>query len=109
MQNPPSLLRLLGKDHLSLGLAIIAGSCSPVWVTLVLVADPKKGDPAFPAILGGWAVLITVACGGWLLRRLCVLRRLLTHGAAVAGRILAVQSNCEDVWSATFGYTFAGR
>src|SRR4051794_13353243 len=111
MQNPRSLLQILWKDHVSLGMAVIAGFFLPVWVTLLLllVADPKKEDPALPAILGGSAVLITVACGGWALRRLCVLRRLLTHGAAVAGRILAVQSNSEDVWSATFGYTFAGR
>jgi hypothetical protein len=109
LQHPRSLLRLLWKDHLALGSAILAGTVSPVWLTLLLVADWKEGDSALSSVLGGTAVLTTVVCGGWALRRLCILRRLLTHGAAVTGRILAVQSNCEDIWSATFGYTFGGR
>lgn len=110
MNARPSSIRLLTREPAVTGLAFAAGV---LWLVPLagLVLPPTRGgrDPLLLGIFGGMAVLATAAWAAWTLHRWLTLRRLLAHGLAVKGRVLAVEENVEGVWALRLGYTVQER
>jgi hypothetical protein len=107
MSPAPSYLRLLARDYVSLGLTVLAGMA--VVVAIVMAAYAPGAEPHEAIWLGPVAMLaLTVPCATWAAVRLFRIRRLLMAGVEIHGRVLAVASNCEDVWYAILGYDFSG-
>src|SRR5262245_40972664 len=84
----------------SLALFVIAFARGPV---------TGEHDPVFSGIFVGFAALMLLACGCWVLCRLLCLRRLLVEGIRVTGNVLRVDSVVDGGWYTAFGYHLDGR
>ena len=109
MTNPPSLLRLLLKDHASLVLVVtVPVSWLACVVVYLAVLNAALGNPYLLWVVGGSAILDTLICGPWAIRRLLFIRRLLAHGAEVHARLSSVGENEGGRWM-VLDYNYDGQ